>query len=245
MIASLPMYWRAENAGLWRAYWRFVQDHAARDGLDLPDLTPPDALPADWYDHWLNPDLALSMTCGLPFRTALKDKVQYIGTLDFGLGTPDGHYTSSIITRPGTTPPFSTLAYNGADSQSGWAAAQGQDETRRVTRYLETGSHAASVAAVADGRADVACIDTVTWRILERVDPNAARVRVTGQTAATPGLPLIAAKGTDPAPLRRALAAATTQFAPGDPVAMGGPISFCVLDEQLYLAQPVPAPPPT
>ncbi|WP_299790128.1 PhnD/SsuA/transferrin family substrate-binding protein [uncultured Marivita sp.] len=244
MIVSLPMYWRAENAGLWRAFWSIAQDCARYEGVSLPDLTPPETLPADWYAHWLSPDLAMSMTCGLPFRSALKSKVHYIGTLDFGLDTPPGHYRSLIITRSDTQGPAITLAYNSADSQSGWAAAQGRQETASVTRYIPTGSHAASLAAVAEGRADIACLDAVTWRLLDRCDPNAARVRIVGQTDPTPGLPLIAAKGTDPAPLRAALTAATHAFAPEDAAAMGGPMSFCVLDEGLYHAQPIPAPPP-
>ncbi|MGJ8604211.1 MAG: phosphate/phosphite/phosphonate ABC transporter substrate-binding protein [Marivita sp.] len=244
MIASLPMYWRVENADLWRAFWAVVQDCAVREGVTLPDLTPPDALPTDWYDHWLNPDLALSMTCGLPFRTALKGKVQYIGTLDFDLGTAPGHYQSQVITRPGLTGPAHRLAYNSSDSQSGWAAAQELTDLRLITDFIPTGGHAASLAAVANGHADIACIDAVTWRLLQRDDPNAAKVAPASQTKPTPGLPLIAAQGADPAPLRAALGAATSAFSPDTPDAMGGTLTFCVLDEHLYHAQPIPAPPP-
>lgn len=242
-IASLPMYWRPENAGLWRDFWSVVQESAQTEGVTLPDLTPPDALPADWYAHWLDPDLALSMACGLPFRTTLKGRVRYVGTLDFGLTAEPGHYRSQIITRPDLSGPPRRLAYNGADSQSGWAAAQEIPDRAAITQCIGTGAHAASLAAVAEGRADVACLDAVTWRILQRVDPNASKVTTAGITRPTPGLPLIAAKATDPAPLQRALTKATAQFAPADPGMMGGRMTFCVLDEQRYLEQPIPAPP--
>lgn len=241
--ASLPMYWRAENADLWRAFWSGMQDCAQAEGVTLPDLTAPEDLPADWYAHWLAPDLALSMTCGLPFRSRLHDKVQYVGTLDFGLGGPAGHYHSQIITRPDLNGPPRTLAYNSADSQSGWAAAQEVPQRGFITDTIATGAHAASLAAVAEGRADIACLDAVTWRIRQQVDANAARVIPAGTTRPTPGLPLITALGTDPVPLRRALTAATKSFAPADPDRMGGRMTFCVLDEQRYLDQPIPAPP--
>ncbi|MFA8384448.1 MAG: PhnD/SsuA/transferrin family substrate-binding protein [Pelagibaca sp.] len=241
--ASLPMYWRAENADLWRAFWAIVQDCAQVEGITLPDLTAPEDLPDEWYTHWQSPDLALSMTCGLPFRSRLHDKVQYIGTLDFGLGAAAGQYQSQIITRRDLSGPPRVLAYNSADSQSGWAAAQDIPDRASLTAYLPTGAHAASLAAVAEGRADIACLDAVTWRILQKFDPNAARVTPAGITQPTPGLPLIAAKGTDPAPLRRILQNATIAFDPDDPMRIGGRMTFHVLPLDAYLAQPIPAPP--
>lgn len=244
MIASLPMYWRAENAHLWRAFWSLVQDAAQDHGASLPDLTAPMDLPADWYAHWLSADLALSMTCGLPFRTALRDKVHYVGTLDFGVTAQPGHYCSQIISRPGLTGPAQRLAYNSADSQSGWAAAQNLPDMATMTAFIATGGHAASLSTVAEGRADIACLDAVTWRILQRVDPNAAKVHTKGTTPATPGLPLITARGTDPAALRAAFVQATKAFVPADPELMGGKMRFCVLEEALYVAQPIPAAPP-
>ncbi len=252
--ASLPMYWRDENAAQWREFWSILQDCAAREGCPLPDLTAPEDLPTDWHDHWRAPDLALSMTCGLPFRTALKDRVSYVGTLGFGLNCAEGHYHSRVITG---RPPDETartspadglrLAYNAANSQSGWAASQQAApfaSAPAFAGFVETGSHAASLATVAEGRADIAYIDAVTWRLLKRHDPNASRVHVAGHTKPTPALPLITSLGTDPTPLRAALTAATTAFAPEDPFALGGPMSFCVLDAQRYLVEPIPAPPP-
>jgi hypothetical protein len=247
MIASLPMYWRAETDDAWRAFWAEVRTAASAEGLTLPDLTPPEAIPHPLTDHWLRPDLALSMTCGLPFRTALKGKVTYIGTLDFGLGDAPGYYHSQVIVRAGCDPAGPLrLAYNSGDSQSGWAVTQNAPPFAAPPAFrsmIETGGHAASLAALVDGRADIAYLDAVTWRILQAHDPNAAKVHPIGPSIATPGLPLIAAFGTDPAPLRRALAAACAAFRPETPMAMGGPLGFHVLPEQAYHAVPVPKPP--
>lgn len=244
MIASLPMYWREETADLWQDFWGCVQSAAKGRGLSLPDLTPPEALPKDWTDHWLRPDLGLSMTCGLPFRTVLKDRVTYVATLGFGLDAPAGQYFSQVIARKDlASQPPRRLAYNSADSQSGWAAAQAHPALPGITGYVETGSHALSLAAVADGRADIAFVDAVTWRLLERIDPNASRVTVISQTAPTPALPLITAKGRDPAPLRAALKEAVEGFVPHDAIAMGGPLSFQILAPQQYFEVPTPAAP--
>ena len=45
---------------------------------------------------------------------------------------------------------------------------------------------------MADGDADVACIDAVTFALLSRIEPElVARVRVLGQSPKVPGLPYI------------------------------------------------------
>lgn len=259
MIASLPMYWRAENAAQWQAFWHIVQDHADRAGLPLPDATPPEEIAGPWTDHWLRNDLVLSMTCGLPFRSILRDRVTYVGTVGFGLDAPAGHYYSQVIVSRETfdraqragpdhaLPDRPVLAFNAADSQSGWAVAHSAPPFSAPLiygGYLQTGSHAASLAAVAEGRADLAFVDAVTWRLLDRFDPLAARVCPLGQSITTPALPLITAKGTDPEPLQRVLRAAIAAFDPDDPLAMGGPLSLSVLDDALYHAQPLPPPVP-
>ena len=48
---------------------------------------------------------------------------------------------------------------------------------------------------VAKGVADIAAIDSVTWRMSRQFDPSISGVRSIGTTAPTPGLPFIAAAG--------------------------------------------------
>lgn len=289
------MYWRAENAHLWRAFWQLVQSHALGDGLRLPALTPPEELPERWADHWLSPDLALSMTCSLPFRTALRGRVRYVGTLGFGLKAPGGHYFSRIVGSKETFDAYQRLnhaasltaytsenngiplnhksiarpkrsvldtprlAFNAPDSQSGWAVTQHTTPSiapLAFSAFVQTGSHEASLQAVIDGKADIAYIDAVTWRLLKRAGLKTDAFQLYGKSISTPGLPLITSLTQDPAPLRRALKQAiwdmrektgpnfTAAWSEEDFYAIGGPLSFHQLDEEAYLSLPIPAPPP-
>lgn len=75
--------------------------------------------------------------------------------------------------------------------------------------------------AVAKGRADIAAIDAISWRIIAAHDPAARRLKVIGTTGATPGQALITARGNDPAPIRKALNTALTALAPADRKTLG------------------------
>jgi ABC-type phosphate/phosphonate transport system substrate-binding protein len=93
-----------------------------------------------------------------------------------------------------------TFALNGRDSQSGYgammrAAAPFAKAGRFFGRAIHTGSHDASMRLVARGHADIAAIDSVTWRISRRFDSVTEGLRSIGTTEPTPGLPFIAAKG--------------------------------------------------
>jgi ABC-type phosphate/phosphonate transport system substrate-binding protein len=88
------------------------------------------------------------------------------------------------------------LAYNGQDSMSGVIALQRDLETMGeslgiFSGQLETGSHRASVIAVAEGRADVCAIDCRTWSMALRHEPAAREVAAVGWTARRLGLPMI------------------------------------------------------
>ena len=244
------MYWRAENAAAWRAMWSDVQAAAARLGRALPDLTAPEDIPAPLTAHWLRDDLVLSQTCSLPLRTALRDRVTYVGTLDFGLDGPPGFY-HSVFVRPLEETPLQSLALNGFDSQSGFVAGlEPLDGGAKTTAYAAsapekrvTGAHRASLMAVANGEADAAYLDAVTFRICETFDAATARIRVAGRTRPTPGLPLITARATDPALLRQAfhdVFAARPAWI--EARALGGLRGFVVLEEAEYWALPVPPP---
>ncbi len=59
---------------------------------------------------------------------------------------------------------------------------------------VATGSHLASLEAVADGRADLAAIDCVTFGLVKRFRPGLIeRVAVVAESPPSPGLPFIAA----------------------------------------------------
>ncbi len=50
---------------------------------------------------------------------------------------------------------------------------------------------------MAEGRADIAALDVVTWELIQKYDDFAVDLRVLAQTPPTPGLPYIAAAGVD------------------------------------------------
>jgi ABC-type phosphate/phosphonate transport system substrate-binding protein len=191
MIAGLPMYdWphlQAANDTLWFS----IRDELRRNGAEAPDhLTRPFA-EADW----MAADLTLAQTCGMPYRLWLHDHVTLVGTPDYGVpGCPPGYYRSVLVTRDGKAP-GGRAAINSTSSQSGYAALL--EFARPGADFLETGSHEASIRAVASGQADYAAIDAVSWEIAQTVMPAARQLSVFAQSEPRPGLPIIASRSAD------------------------------------------------
>lgn len=248
MIASLAMYdWpqvRSEHDRL----WALIRTALADEGIAAPlALTRGGSL----WKIWESPALLLAQTCGMPYRTRLHGRVALVGTPDYALpDAPPGHYSSLFIARaddPGTAADFidRTLAFNGQDSQSGWAAPQNQMAKLglRFTHTRHTGAHRDSARAVAAGKADIAAIDAISWRLIEAHHPElTAKLRVIGHTDPTPGLPLITARHHDPAPIARAVAAAISALSAADRAALGL-AGLVAIPAEAYLAVPTPPPP--
>jgi ABC-type phosphate/phosphonate transport system substrate-binding protein len=249
MIAALPMYDRPELTGATDRYWALI-----RDGLRARGMEAPEALrrgDAELMPQWLRPDLLLSQTCGFPYRARLHGKVQLVGTPDFGVeGCPPGSYRSVLIARAddprGALAEFDgvAIAYNDGLSQSGWAAPQNHAAALglRFPAGIMTGSHAASLVAVAEGRADLAALDAVTFRLLSRSHTAAALVKVVAMTDPTPGLPYICAETVDADAVFDTIAAAIPALDEADRAALGLR-GLCRIPAETYLAVPTPPPP--
>jgi ABC-type phosphate/phosphonate transport system substrate-binding protein len=221
MIASLPMYLRAETRGALDTFWMFTAQSLRDRGIPAPDALDHTA---PVTQTWASPDLTLGQICNLPYRTDFHDHVTLIAAVDFGL--PDaapGHYYSHIITRADdprdslTALNGATFALNGVDSQSGWGAAWMlfRDDGITPGAYLGTGAHRLSAQAVADGRADFASIDAQTYALMLRHDPALTdRLRIVARTPHSPAITFITAgqtdHDTDPGPYRAALQDALT-----------------------------------
>lgn len=200
MIASLMMYARPELAQANQNFWVLIRDELSRVNIFSPENL---SQTADEFLVWEHPELVLSQTCGMPYRLRLHQQVALVGTLDYGLADcPAGYYRSALIVPKNdprdTIQAFrtATFAYNQTISQSGFAAPY-----FHVTPHgfwfkntLQTGQHHLSALAVAQGDADIASIDAVTWRLLQKYEPFAENLRVLEWTTPTPGLPLITAK---------------------------------------------------
>jgi len=243
-LASLPMYDRPELRGAHDRYWRAIR---AELGEGPEYLTRA----GDVWDHWLSPDLLLSQTCGYPFRAHLHGKVTLVGTPDHGIaGCPPGHYCSVFVARAedarASPEDFAEarFAYNEALSQSGWAAPQAlaRSEGFAFRNLVETGGHAASARAVAEGRADIAALDALSWRLMRRHDRFAAALKEVGRTPPTPALPYITARTRPARPLFDAIEAAIEALAPEDRAALSleGLVPIPAAD---YIAVPTPPPP--
>ncbi|WP_026757337.1 phosphate/phosphite/phosphonate ABC transporter substrate-binding protein [Sediminimonas qiaohouensis] len=244
MIASLPMYDRPETRAATDQLWHLVREELGYGPKTLSRGQDP------WAD-WQSPGLLLSQTCGLPYRTRLRGRVALVGTPDFALeGCPPGYYRSILVVRRDAQgarlADFTTqrFAYNDPASQSGWAApaAYAKAQGLRITDPIQTGGHAASARAVVEGRADIAAIDAQSWRLMQRHDAFATRLRVLCKTWPTPGLPCITAIAHDPAPIRTALRRAIAAL---DDEARGTLCLQALIDipEAAYLAVPTPAAP--
>ncbi len=239
MIANLGLYdhpsQQDANDRLWAAIRAHLDEgpqHLTRDGTLM--------------EMWTSHALVLGQTCGLPYRAALVGRVTRIGTPDYALaGCPPGYYRSLMLRRKGDNDaPLRVFAYNDGLSHSGWAGPSAWLATRGIqpAQFLETGAHAVSARAVADGQADLCGIDARTWATIGPRDGLAEALEVIGHTAPAPGLPMITALGRDPVPLRRAIAQAIAQMSDADRALLGLRRLVDIPDAE-YLAQPSPPPP--
>lgn len=205
MRAMVSMYWMPELAWANDAWWDGLAKHWRAAGLH--NVPAKSHEPDELYPLWLAPDLFFAQTCGYPLTHELKDKVTLVATPCYSAPGCDGpDYCSRVIVRAesGITElaqlAGKVAAINSYDSQSGWnvlrhglaPALKGKGPFPRV---IETGGHRKSVAAVREGRADVASIDCVTYARLSTAAPQeVAGLRVIADTACAPSLPYITRK---------------------------------------------------
>jgi ABC-type phosphate/phosphonate transport system substrate-binding protein len=170
----------------------------------VPSLPPSLEWDVDLHAQWRDPALAISQTCGWPVVTELSDlvasgAVRVLGTFVPAIADVQGHtYRSVLVARspePGSLVGV-RAAVNSTASLSGWVslvhAVHGAGATWQG-EVLLTGSHADSMVAVRDGRADVASIDALTFALQCRWFPDVvAGLHVVGHGPRVPCLPIIA-----------------------------------------------------
>jgi ABC-type phosphate/phosphonate transport system substrate-binding protein len=208
----------------------------------------------DLHESWGRDDLVVGHTCGWPLVTQLRDRVRVIGAFAHATPEAEGHaYRSVLVARwPGEPADLggSRAAVNATDSLSGWVSlvtavhGPGAEWDGDV---VVTGSHVESLRAVADGRADVASIDSVTWwharRTMADVVSELAEV---GVGPLVPSLPLVTSRHTSDSRLRELrVAMIDTVF---DPLVEPAARAMCVagfvpldIDQYLPLLDLAPA----
>lgn len=244
MIAMLGMYDMPPLQAANDRYWQLIRANLGHG----PDRLTRDR---DFWDMWQSSDLLFAQTCGMPYRTRLHDQAAMIGTPDYGLpDCPAGYYQSIFVAHADSTGETladfatGTFAYNESDSQSGWAAPMTHLRSTNITcdNLLETGAHAASAQAVAEGKADFAALDALTWLLLQEHTSVANQLRVIAKTSPTPGLPYITAKTQNTKVLAQAIRAAIDTLTPADRELLHLK-DLVWIDEARYLAIPTPPEP--
>jgi len=243
---ALPMYLSNRQALL--SLWTVLKTRLLQAGL----VGVPNNLdwPQDYLGHWRAPQLLLSQACGYPLTHSLIGAVQLVGAFSYDAKGCDGIFCrSQLIARDQHAArglaDFRGMraAFNSDDSQSGYnalraAVAPLAQQGRFFAEVIASGGHAASVAAVQQGRADLAAIDCVTWAGLQRNTPQAvAGLCTIGQTPAYPGLPLVTGRSSSASEvlaLQTALAALLRDPAAADPLAALGITGFQTLHVETY-----------
>jgi len=214
VIAALSMYDRPENAAAHDRLWANIRENLGYGPAALTRGGDPWAI-------WQAPDLVLAQTCGYPYRARLHADVTLIGTPDHDLpDCPAGYYYSVFVVHKddprGALPDFanSRFAYNDPMSQSGWAAPQihAMSEGFTFENIRESGAHRKSARFVADGRADIAALDVISWQIMQKYDDFTTSLRVVTRTNPTPALPFIAAGNANRVELVSAISAAISDL---------------------------------
>ena len=248
-VASLPMYDIDELTADHDALWGAIRVGLLDRGIEAPRRLTRDA---DAHTLWHDTRLFMSQACGWPLVHELAGKAQVVGTFEYAVGSAAGaRYRSQLVARRDDSVDWrnlstSTVAVNSFSSLSGWVSlSDAFDGSPRAPRALvESGAHSASIAAVVDGRADLASIDEVTLALLRRWRPAAVEgVEVVGQGPLIPCLPLIARHDTPPdtvAALREAIVDALADPASSAALERLLIVGFHPVDEHHYASLPSP-----
>lgn len=190
--------------------------------------------PTELLSHWRDDTVLLSQTCGYPLVTRLPN-VQVVGQFHYTApGCVAGNYRSKLLARQEdkgqTLNDFRgrVAACNAPDSQSGYRALLNgvNHDAAFFHSIVWTHSHRLSLRALQTHTADIAAIDCVSLALFERYDPQLlSGLTVIGETALTPGLPLITSEKTSAetlAALRVALSQIAVQKDVAEPLLIDG-----------------------
>lgn len=204
MRASLPMYDLPEARAATDAWWAGLAQAFRRAGL----AGTPERLTrgAGARRLWRARDLLFSQTCGYPLTHALFGRVRLIATPVYAAAGCEGaRYRSLLCVRADEAahdlPALAgrVAAVNAPDSHSGCNVLRAMvaplaPGRRFFASVVVSGSHAASLALVRRGKADVCAVDCVSHALLTRYRPDAvAGLRLLTASPAAPGLPYVTA----------------------------------------------------
>lgn len=205
-VASLGMYDQPGQRAANDAIWSTIAGHLRVLGIAAPDHLDRDR-PVEAI--WRDPALLFAQCCGYPLVADPELSLRVIAIPHYAL--PDcapGRHCSRILVRaddPETTLAMfagRTVAINAPLSNTGAnllraAVARAGAPAGFFATTVVTGSHRASIDAVASGQADIAAIDAVTHAVVMRDEPTAlSNLRVLATTPQSPNLPFVSARTT-------------------------------------------------
>lgn len=204
---SLPMYDLPGLQSVWDAWWRGMCRAMAAAGVGGLDegLTRL----SDHMAHWRDPEMRLSQTCGYPFTLGLVREWRLVATPVFAVEWCVGpQYRNLVLVRQGDAAVRledlrgRRVAFNSEDSHSGynsirWMIAPLAEKGRFFGASVQSGSHLASIEALAAGDVDCCSVDCVTFALITEhgVVPTDG-LRVLAQGPLVPGLPFITPRST-------------------------------------------------
>ncbi|MDJ0614511.1 MAG: PhnD/SsuA/transferrin family substrate-binding protein [Rhizobiaceae bacterium] len=207
-IATLSMYDWPETRPALERFWNLIAKELENAGLPSPKQlnNSEEQMPL-----WQSPDLIVGQTCGWPYANHLRGTAIPFARFDHGLDEcPPGTYRSVFIGQsladklylesPEALAACPMIAINGEDSQSGFhvfSEVAGQQPAALLShnKLLHTGSHRASILAVAKKEAQIAAIDAVAFELAKKHEPRAVQnISIVGHSRPKPSLPLITSK---------------------------------------------------
>jgi ABC-type phosphate/phosphonate transport system substrate-binding protein len=204
-IAVLPMYDFPWTAAANDALWASMAARLADAGVQAPAAL---ARGGDLASQWRDPGLIFGQTCGYPYATGLRGLLTLIAAPEYAFPGCEGAAHRSVIIRRAGDPRRELAEYRGSTAAlNGWDSNTGMNLFRSAIAPIAgrapffraiavTGSHDASLAAVAEGEADLAAIDCVSFALIGRGRPELVeRVAVIAESPLSPSLPFIAAAG--------------------------------------------------
>jgi ABC-type phosphate/phosphonate transport system substrate-binding protein len=171
--AELGMYPFPSVRWAWDALWQAVAERVAWVPRQL-------AHSGDVHARWDDPECVVNHICGWPLVTNHSAHQRVIGAFSLTIPEAEGHrYRNTVIAAAETaiadlTPSELRAAVNSCDSLSGWVSllrATGAGAAWPGELIL-TSAHLLSLAAVGEGAADIACIDSWSLRLVERDQPE-------------------------------------------------------------------------
>ncbi len=187
---------------------------------DVPEGLEREGGFSERFIHWRAPELLLSQTCGYPLTHDFASHLRLVATPVYRATHCAGPRYCSVVVVSADSPAVTIgdlrgchVAFNSEDSQSGFNSLRAlvaplARNGRFFSRASETGRHAASIAMVAAGKADVCTIDCVSHALWCASEPElVAGTRVLTVTGRAPSLPYVTHAGRSDGEVERLRAA--------------------------------------